>query len=153
MNGNHTRNQANRRARVLVALKQEDYAPAMLNHAKTIAADGAKLWVVHVLERSSDVEDATLMEQLEEAEAWLREALTEARLGGGAQPLVVVGAPAEEIVSAVRALDAEILLLGAGSPGPGQPTPGAGVGKAVQMNAPCAVVFYDLRTDRPVKAP
>lgn len=154
MNGNHNQSHANRRARVLVALKHPDYAPAMLARAKSLASEGAKVWVVHVLERPKHATDATLMEQLETAEAWLRRGLTEAGLGGGALPLVVVGDPAAEILSAVQALDAEILLLGAGTPADvAEARPGTGVGRAVQARAKCAVVFYDLRTDGRIKAP
>jgi len=154
VNQNHTQSHASRRARVLVALKESDYARAMLEHAKSLAAEGAKLWVVHVLIRKQTDTDATLLEQLESAEAWLRKALTEAGLGAGALPMVVVGEPAEEILSATHALDAEVVLLGAGRPeGAATPPPGPCVGKAVQEKATSAVVFFDLRTSSPLKAP
>ena len=131
-----------------MAIKRPPDASALLTHAMSLEAFAdAQIWAVHVVGGSTGDTDAspTLMNELERSEEWMRAALVDAGLGSrGARPLVVVGDPAQEILSAIRALDIETVLIGS-APGEESPT---GVGRQVQMGAACPVVFRDLESGR-----
>ncbi len=141
------------RARVLVAVKRADAAIPLLRHALVLATGAdAKVWALHVIDRKRTEPDASgsLMSDLEAAESWLRRALVESGLEArGALPVVVVGRPAREILAAIRALDADAVLLGSES----RETDAEGVGMDVQLQAPCPVVFHDLLHGGGVNAP
>ena len=140
------------RTRVVVAVKHPSGAPELLYRARLLATEGAKLWVVHVLEHQKDLSANRLIEQLERAEGWLRGAMSRSDLGAAALPLVVVGDPAEEILSAARALEADVVLLGAGvesdregaRPATGGRVQQEDVGRRVQAEAHCPLVFYQV---------
>lgn len=99
--------------RILLALDAAPGARHLLSGARALArAHRADLWVVHVLQPDSASPRAPdLLEQLEEADAWMSRLLrSRNRLE---RPLVVLGDPAHEIASTARVVGADLIVMGA----------------------------------------
>lgn len=117
---------------ILVAVDFSDCSKAALSQAIRIAGwNGAKLHALHVIEPlvvtdvawsmhapQRDANDLVHRQALAKLTAWIEEA------GGQAEAAVVVGTPLHEVLTQVRAVAADLLVVGArGHTGP---IPGAG---------------------------
>jgi nucleotide-binding universal stress UspA family protein len=134
--------------RLLVAVTNSPQTDDLLRLAQAIASPGnAIVWAIHVLSGSNGDGRGTQrmgkerLHRLEEAEAWLAKRLR--RIDGLAERtriIVVVGTPSQEILSTAKSLEADLILMAAGT-NPKRPTRSMGpVTARVTAGAPCSVL-------------